>query len=146
MYFFCAIYYLPQGCLFLKEGHIFWHAAFFSLYSPLVLYVYNRLLTNCLGHMAVDTIKKHLLGSLNDYTHLGPHFCPQPTASGRVRAAVSIFDFVCPYRSSLSNYYIPVHGNTALLSSHRGCSKDKNRPTLVLRPSTKLWLLLFKQF
>ena len=43
-------------------------------------------------------------------------------------------------------YYIPVNGNTALLSSHRGCSKDKIRPTLVLRPSTKLSLLLFRQF
>ena len=45
-------------------------------------------------------------------------------------------------------YYIPVHGNTALLSSHRGCSKfkDKIQPTLVLRPSTKLSLLLFRQF
>ena len=36
--------------------------------------------------------------------------------------------------------------NTALLSSHRGCSKDKIRPTLVLRPSTILSLLLFRQF
>ena len=43
-------------------------------------------------------------------------------------------------------YYIPVHRNTALLSSHRGCSKDKIRSTLVLRPSTKLFLLLFRQF
>ena len=43
-------------------------------------------------------------------------------------------------------YYIPVHGNTTLLSSHRGCSKDQIRPTLVLRPSTKLSLLVFRQF
>ena len=43
-------------------------------------------------------------------------------------------------------YYIPVHRNTVLLSSHRGCSKDKIQPTLVLRPSTKVSLLLFRQF
>ena len=43
-------------------------------------------------------------------------------------------------------YYIPVKGNTALLSSHRGCGKDIIRPTLILRPSTKLSLLLFRQF
>ena len=36
--------------------------------------------------------------------------------------------------------------STALLSSHRGCSKDKIPPTLVLRPSTILSLLLFRQF
>ena len=36
--------------------------------------------------------------------------------------------------------------NTALRSSHRGCSKDKIRPTLVLRPSTILFLLLFRKF
>ena len=30
--------------------------------------------------------------------------------------------------------------NTALLSYHRGCSKDKVRSTLVLRPSTILYL------
>ena len=41
------------------------------------------------------------------------------------------------------DYYITVNRNTVLLSSHRGCSKDKIRPTLVLRPSTKLSLLLF---
>ena len=35
--------------------------------------------------------------------------------------------------------------NTTLLSSHRGCSKDKIRPTLVLRPSTILSLLSFRQ-
>ena len=35
------------------------------------------------------------------------------------------------------DYYIPVNIHTALLSSHRGCSKDKN---FVLRPSTKLSL------
>ena len=46
----------------------------------------------------------------------------------------------------ITDYYMPVKGNTALLSSHRGCSKDKIRPTLVLRPSTKLSLLLFRQF
>ena len=53
-------------------------------------------------------------------------------------------NFMC---SALSRYYyIPVNRNTALLSSHRGCSKDQIRPTLVLRPSTKLSLLLFRQF
>ena len=36
--------------------------------------------------------------------------------------------------------------DTTLLSSHRGCSKDKIWPTLVLRPSTILSLLLFRQF
>ena len=35
-------------------------------------------------------------------------------------------------------YYIPVKGNTAILSSHKGCSKDIIWPTLVLRSSTKL--------
>ena len=45
------------------------------------------------------------------------------------------------YNAVIVYYYIPVHGNTALLSSHSGCSKDKIRPTLVLRPSTKLSLL-----
>ena len=44
------------------------------------------------------------------------------------------------------HYYIPVNGNTALQSSHRGCSKDKIRPSLVLRPSTKLPLSLKRQF
>ena len=39
-------------------------------------------------------------------------------------------------------YYIPVNRNTALLSSHR----DKILTTLVLRPSTKLSFLLFRQF
>ena len=33
--------------------------------------------------------------------------------------------------------------NTTLLSSHRGCSKDKIRPTLVLRPSTILSMIIF---
>ena len=36
--------------------------------------------------------------------------------------------------------------NKALASSHRGCSNDKIRPTLVLRPSIILSLLLFRQF
>ena len=52
----------------------------------------------------------------------------------------------CFCGNSVGNYYIPVNRNTAILSSHRGCSKDKIRPTLVLRPSTILSLLLFRQF
>ena len=48
--------------------------------------------------------------------------------------------------SSMKYYYIPVHVNTALLSSHRGCSKDKIRPTLVLRPSTILSLCYSDNF
>ena len=52
----------------------------------------------------------------------------------------------CEQQCDLGHYYIPVHRNTALLSPHRGCCKDKIRPTLVLRPSTKLSLLLFRQF
>ena len=51
-----------------------------------------------------------------------------------------------PFQCRAVNYYIPVHGNTALLSSHSGCSKGKIRPTLVWRPSTILFLLLFRQF
>ena len=68
-------------------------------------------------------------------------FSPSAGASGRVRKDRIAITNLC-----ISYYYIPVNGNTALLSSHRGCSKDKIGPTLVLRPSTKLSLLLFRQF
>ena len=53
--------------------------------------------------------------------------CMQQVTKGHLYHLLGVSDY----------YYIPVHGKTALLSSHMGCSRDKIRLTLVLRPSNK---------
>ena len=42
---------------------MFCHEAFFRMYLPLALEVYNRLFIESLGVLVVNEIKKHLLGS-----------------------------------------------------------------------------------
>ena len=69
----------------------------------------------------------------------------QSLAGVRKKSAIMSLNLYLKYYDMVY-FYIPVHVNTALLSSHRGCSKDKIRPTSVLRHSTKLSLLLFRQF
>ena len=84
----------------LREVHIFTggsnfcHEVFFSMwYLPLVLEVYKRLFIGSLGFMAVDTFKKDLLGSLRQILQILTKACGE-----------HIFDFVRPYRFSLSYY------------------------------------------
>ena len=111
------------------------------------------------GHCVIYHIFKYSL-QLEEYlTFLiqkgAIDFCRFRCDNHKLPAVIDMFSNTerCNYVFTLCNlnmnadyYYIPVNGNTALLSSYRGCSKDKIRPTLVLRPSTKLSLLLFRQF
>ena len=55
-------------------GRSFCHEVFYRMYVPLALEVYNRPFIDNLGFMAVDKIKKHLLG---------PSFLPSPCRFGQ---------------------------------------------------------------
>ena len=57
---------------------MFCHEAFFRTYLPLALDVYNRLFIESLGVLVVNEIRKHLLGSPNQNTHLVHQSSPHP--------------------------------------------------------------------
>ena len=87
-------------CVFSREGCNFCHEEFFQNVGLITSGFggVNRLFIDCLGCMAVDNMKKRLLGlTQSKRTLLGPHFYPHPSGLGRMRAPVSIFDFLCPY-------------------------------------------------
>ena len=79
---------------------------FFRMYLSPAFEVFNRLFNDNLGFMGVERIEKHLLGftqsnysawALLIYSHLNLN-------RRELKAAVSIFDLVHPYRYSLLQY------------------------------------------
>ena len=84
---------------------MFCHEVFFRVYLALALDVYNRLFIDCLGFIAVDQIKKHIMG-LTQSNILTLVLISALTLRvwGRMTAAVSIFDFVHQYWFSLLKY------------------------------------------
>ena len=81
------------------------HEVFFRMYLPLALEVYNQSFIGSLSLMAVGKFKKHLLGlTKSNILTLALISALTLSGLGRMREAVSIFDFVRPYRCFLLYY------------------------------------------
>ena len=107
-----------------------------------VLYLFNPS-SNCLWVISLPVLQKYFCSFITMMDFITGFAYSEKR---HVNISQSVGAGIIIPIASILDYYIPVKGNTTLLSSHRGCSKDKIRPTLVLRPSTKLSLLLFRQF
>ena len=78
--------------------YFFCHEVFFRMYLPLALKVYDRLPIDSLGFMVAGRIKNHLSGLIHQIYSHWRSFLPSPFKFRQNEAAVSISDFVHPYK------------------------------------------------